>query len=144
MSSEYLKMEDDPKMDKFEELCTRISSLPEGFEDAPEILDWARRMIYGGYAWDHWMTVSSDKEIQIRELWCTCPHPNDRGNWVLDDTCEYHIQAFLHPNDHDIGWNCPTYYDGCNCVATIQTYTADYLARVRVGIPPRDAILLTK
>lgn len=29
--------------------------------------------------------------------------------------CEYHEVAAAYPNDHAIPWNCPSYYDGCNC-----------------------------
>ena len=27
----------------------------------------------------------------------------------------YHYGASLQPWNHHIPWNCPTYYDGCNC-----------------------------
>ncbi len=29
--------------------------------------------------------------------------------------CGYHQVAADFPNDHSIPWNCPTYWDGCNC-----------------------------
>ena len=41
---------------------------------------------------------------------CTCnthqPGPSQ---------CLYHYAAQLQPSNHRIPWNCPTYYDGCNC-----------------------------
>ena len=41
---------------------------------------------------------------------CTCgSHPPDFVN------CMYHYAAKLQPDNHRIPWNCPTFYDGCNC-----------------------------
>ncbi len=41
---------------------------------------------------------------------CTCnPHKPDR------ESCLYHYAAALQPWNHRIPWNCPTYFDGCNC-----------------------------
>jgi hypothetical protein len=41
---------------------------------------------------------------------CTCnPHKPD------PEICLYHYAATKQPNNHRIPWNCPTYYDGCNC-----------------------------
>ncbi len=41
---------------------------------------------------------------------CTCnPHAPDPGN------CLYHYAASIQPDNHRIPYNCPTYYDGCNC-----------------------------
>jgi hypothetical protein len=31
------------------------------------------------------------------------------------DDCMYHYAARLQPWNHRLAWNCPTYYDGCNC-----------------------------
>jgi len=44
---------------------------------------------------------------------CICPCTKD-GIQVLDD-CMYHYGAGLQPDNHRIPWNCPTFYDGCNC-----------------------------
>jgi hypothetical protein len=30
-------------------------------------------------------------------------------------SCLYHYAAALQPWNHRIPWNCPSYYDGCNC-----------------------------
>jgi hypothetical protein len=41
---------------------------------------------------------------------CTCqPYGPDC------DSCLYHYAARLQPDNHRIPWNCPTFYDGCNC-----------------------------
>lgn len=42
---------------------------------------------------------------------CTCPNPHNPN----PDRCVYHYAAQLQPGNHRIPWNCPTYYDGCNC-----------------------------
>jgi hypothetical protein len=51
------------------------------------------------------------RPLTIREFGgCTCdPHTPDLVN------CLYHYAAALQPDNHRIPWNCPTYYDGCNC-----------------------------
>jgi hypothetical protein len=54
---------------------------------------------------------------------CICPISdlivkNDgTGNWddIIRDDCPYHNAAKAAPMDHSIPWNCPTYWDGCNC-----------------------------
>lgn len=38
-----------------------------------------------------------------------------RGEELADPDCKYHQQAAAAPMDHSIPWNCPTYWDGCNC-----------------------------
>jgi hypothetical protein len=40
---------------------------------------------------------------------CTC------GGHEVRDDCMYHYAAALQPWNHRIPWNCPSYYDGCNC-----------------------------
>jgi hypothetical protein len=37
------------------------------------------------------------------------------GEFVLNPDCLYHLAARLQPDNHRIPWNCPTYWDGCNC-----------------------------
>lgn len=43
--------------------------------------------------------------------------PNGDGSydWNIDPECEYHGRAAAEPWNHAIPWNCPTFYDGCNC-----------------------------
>jgi hypothetical protein len=36
----------------------------------------------------------------------------------IDPDCLYHYAASVQPDNHTIPWNCPTYYDGCNCQRT--------------------------
>lgn len=45
---------------------------------------------------------------------CICPTPVD-GEWRIRPECTYHAAAAANPRNHSIPWNCPTYYDGCNC-----------------------------
>ena len=33
----------------------------------------------------------------------------------VNPDCLYHYAASPQPDNHRIPWNCPTYYDGCNC-----------------------------
>lgn len=40
---------------------------------------------------------------------CTC------GGREVKAGCMYHYAASLQPWNHRIPWNCPNYYDGCNC-----------------------------
>lgn len=40
---------------------------------------------------------------------CTC------GGHEIRESCMYHYAARLQPDNHRIPWNCPTFYDGCNC-----------------------------
>lgn len=35
--------------------------------------------------------------------------------WRINPDCPYHKAATARPWDHRIPWNCPTYWDGCNC-----------------------------
>jgi hypothetical protein len=50
---------------------------------------------------------------------CICAAPGNiranGGNLVVLPECGYHQVAADHPDDHSIPWNCPTYWDGCNC-----------------------------
>ena len=57
---------------------------------------------------DHFASV---RPLTIRDSnGCTCnPHQPDV------DACLYHYAARLQPWNHRIPWNCPSYYDGCNC-----------------------------
>lgn len=54
---------------------------------------------------------------------CICIHQPGRVtrradggfDWDIDPDCGYHRTAAEHPDDHSIPWNCPTFFDGCNC-----------------------------
>lgn len=44
---------------------------------------------------------------------CSClSGKNHKPDFV---NCLYHYAAALQPDNHRIPWNCPSYYDGCNC-----------------------------
>lgn len=44
---------------------------------------------------------------------CVCKHTP--AGWDFDPECAYHLAAKRQPWNHRIPWNCPTFYDGCNC-----------------------------
>jgi hypothetical protein len=54
---------------------------------------------------------------------CICAWTRD-GKWQLNPECGYHQLAARNPGDHRIPWNCPTFYDGCNCRETIASLRA--------------------
>jgi hypothetical protein len=43
--------------------------------------------------------------------------------------CTYHKAAAAHPQDHSIPWNCPTYWDGCNCKRVIDKLNKELAER---------------
>lgn len=47
---------------------------------------------------------------------------------VVDPACGYHRAAAAAPMDHSIPWNCPTYWDGCNCARVIADLRAEIAA----------------
>ena len=49
---------------------------------------------------------------------CTCGWGG--GDHKINPGCMYHYAAQLQPGNHRIPWNCPTYYDGCNCEENAQ------------------------
>lgn len=54
--------------------------------------------------------------------------PKSNGKWKIDPKCRYHQLAKAFPCDHSIPWNCPTYWDGCNCEEARVTFKADKAA----------------
>ncbi len=67
-------------------------------------------------------------EAQIRPLGhrvrdvsgCICGGRKDaEGEWIILNECEYHSLAAENPTDHSMPWNCPTFYDTCNCATVI-------------------------
>ena len=51
---------------------------------------------------------------------CTCRSfrvaPDSQGaHRPIDPDCGYHALAAKYPDDHSIPWNCPNFWDGCNC-----------------------------
>lgn len=55
--------------------------------------------------------------LRVRDIGgCTCgPDGHDFHVGDISPTCRYHQGAAEQPWNHFIPWNCPTYYDGCNC-----------------------------
>ena len=57
------------------------------------------------------VTYARVRELTIADTGgCTCGICT-----AVDPDCMYHYAAELQPGNHKIPWNCPTYYDGCNC-----------------------------
>lgn len=50
---------------------------------------------------------------------CTCIAVPGYDGPIQWEDCPYHRAAKERPMDHSIPWNCPTYWDGCNCKAEI-------------------------
>jgi hypothetical protein len=65
-----------------------------------------------------WGRAPYPKTRRVAHGGCTCQrstgesHVYDLG---VDSACGYHAAAAQNPDDHRIPWNCPTYWDGCNC-----------------------------
>lgn len=71
---------------------------------------------------------------------CICKYvydENKKPKWTIDPKCKYHATAAKYPSNHAIPWNCPTYWDGCNCNQRIRTLESE-LARLRCVIAKHD------
>lgn len=55
---------------------------------------------------------------------CICGFSRDGKEQPINPDCAYHRAAEHRPDDHSIPWNCPTYYDGCNCESAIDDWQA--------------------
>lgn len=55
---------------------------------------------------------------------CTCMRWNGTEH-VYEGECRYHAAAKQQPWNHRIPWNCPTYWDGCNCEGGPYFYTEE-------------------
>jgi hypothetical protein len=69
-----------------------------------------------------------DRKIYNESGGCICSGLNDPKEvmkdptkWRIDPDCIYHQMAKKYPKDHSIPWNCPTYWDGCNCKKPTKT-----------------------
>lgn len=63
---------------------------------------------------------------------CICPMPkkdaNGKYDWKIREDCQYHASAAAQPSNHGIPWNCPTYWDGCNCASSLSKQTEEIAA----------------
>lgn len=60
----------------------------------------------------------SEKRWSAGCIGCKATRRDDGSfGWTIRADCPYHARAALNPRDHSIPWNCPTYWDGCNCAA---------------------------
>jgi len=95
-------------------------------EDCPVCtLHWYEaRVKYLEFSLPKMATKMSDEDIKLYNECggCICSRLNDPEvvmkdptKWVIDPKCIYHQMAKKYPANHSIPWNCPTYWDGCNC-----------------------------
>lgn len=54
---------------------------------------------------------------------CTCRGLAKSPHEFGDSDCGYHNAAAAQPWNHSIPWNCPDYWDGCNCIENLKTRT---------------------
>lgn len=63
---------------------------------------------------------------------CICPKPkkdaNGKYDWKIREDCQYHASAAAQPGNHGIPWNCPTYWDGCNCASSLSKQAEEIAA----------------
>jgi len=89
-------------------------------KDIRYLLDWTEHQ---KFQLDWWRTFRErgqerpqDQEERHGCSGCKATQRPDGGyDWEINPDCEYHAQAARYPSDHSIPWNCPTFWDGCNC-----------------------------
>lgn len=91
----------------------RLDVLSGQLEDVTGQLAWEREI---NSLWRSWASSRGrDLDLHVAHG-CTCRSAADLGEpWAVSPECEYHATAAKYPSYHAIPWNCPTYYDGCNC-----------------------------
>lgn len=77
----------------------------------------------------HALRLRAERDKRCNLQGCICPKPTAKKedgsyDWKIDPACLYHRAAAERPQDHSIPWNCPTYYDGCNCKDSIERFMA--------------------
>lgn len=55
-----------------------------------------------------WTATTASERLGISGEW-------DTHKWIRNPDCAYHNTAEAQPWNHCIPWNCPAYWDGCNC-----------------------------
>lgn len=86
----------------------------EGLLDlAHEAVLWAEQSSEGieGTAGAPHYTTSRDAYFKARLAYFVNRRPFRLGDWGP----YYHEAAAMQPWNHRIPWNCPSYWDGCNC-----------------------------
>ena len=62
-------------------------------------------------------------DVRYQYSGCSCSYgAYVEGEVYPKPDCDYHNVAKAQPLNHRIPWNCPTFYDGCNCRDTITNY----------------------
>jgi len=103
-------------------LLDREERLSEALEEAQEEIQYLSE-IQG--QWDAWRRREGD-DLQLHvDHGCICPRPNEKGGQrTIRPDCKYHATAARWPEYHAIPWNCPTFYDTCNCRETVRALRA--------------------
>lgn len=112
---------------EIEELLARQEMLEDLLARAHQVVTWTtqdtiRRDAAGAQhlrdARQAYMKARIDAFAALRPLTitdfggCICMAKAHKPDFV---NCMYHYAASIQPDNHRIPWNCPTYYDGCNC-----------------------------
>lgn len=75
---------------------------------------------------------------------CTCAQPGKAraadGSLIIEPDCPYHQEAAARPMDHSIPWNCPTYWDGCNCSQTLHDLREELKAALELARDMRSQL----
>lgn len=68
-----------------------------------------------------------EKPLGVEVGGCTCQRFDSETKKCTygHAPCRYHEAATRQPWNHRIAWNCPTFWDGCNCEGGPYFYTAD-------------------
>lgn len=74
--------------------------------------------------WERFTYRAEDRNQEtVHGCICLSPPPEKGADgkflWNIKPDCQYHATALKYPFNHAIPWNCPTYWDGCNCRTTI-------------------------
>ena len=70
-------------------------------------------------------STGPNDEKKLTQHGCICTH--GLGEWNFNPDCGYHNAAKEQPWNHSIPWNCPTYWDCCNCLEYMKTKTWEEL-----------------
>ena len=74
---------------------------------------------------------------------CICPSPTKKPDgpydWQIESDCQYHATAARYPSNHGISWNCPTFYDKCNCRDKLKCQ-AEEIEELKAALAPATRV----